>query len=215
MVLSLALPVLFCLFYFGLQRAHLFPIRPVPRTGLDRHVPFNPHWVWAYQSIYLLMPILPWLATRRETLRRYAEGFACLCGACFLFFLLLPTEGPPQPAAPGPWAYHVLIAYAGSFNAFPSLHAGLTVYTFLFGHRLLRQEMSGTMVIGYWSVATVWTALIFYSTMATRMHWAVDLPAGMAPAIAAHAWAWRRADNLLTTGVAESSCFQQLANTKD
>ena len=39
--------------------------------------------------------------------------------------------------------------------------------------------------------ALVWGGLIVYSTLATKQHWLLDLPPGMAIAWAAHRLAWR------------------------
>lgn len=177
--LTLLLWLAFCVPYFTVQRLRPLVPTAVPLTGIDHWIAFNPNWVFAYQSIYLLLPLLPWLCTRRNQLRSYALGFACTIIPAFACFVFLPTIGP-RPAEPsGHAAYAMMISYDGPGNAWPSLHIGLALYTFLFGWRLLPTELSRRSRAGYVFVATLWTGLIGYSTLATKQHGFVDLPPGL------------------------------------
>ena len=64
-----------------------------------------------------------------------------------------------------------MIFYDGALNAFPSLHAALLVYTIEFGWRLTKPWISTWMI----SIIAVWVGLIFYSTLATKEPYAVDI----------------------------------------
>jgi membrane-associated phospholipid phosphatase len=189
-----------CVPYFTLQRVELFPRRTVPVLALDRAIPFEPAWLWAYLSLGLLVPLAPLLATRTDELARYARGLALLCLACFAAFLLVPVEGPRPAVPPDHGAYQMLVAVDRPANSFPSLHAGLAVYSLVFALRVLRDGVATGTRRALAAAGCLWVALILYSTLATRQHWAVDLPAGMALAFAAHALTWRSADRVARRG---------------
>jgi len=80
------------------------------------------------------------------------------------------------------------------------LHAGLALYSLLFGLRVLRGALAPAARRAVTGLGTLWVALILYSTLATRQHWAIDLPAGMALAFAAYALAWRSAEPVVQRG---------------
>lgn len=180
--------------YFGVQQLRLAAPLAVAETwldsGLDRAVPFDPRWTGVYLSLYLLMPILPWATADRPSLLRYGRGFAALAGVSFLLFALLPVESPRPDTLPDQGLYRLLTSVDGTLNAFPSLHASLATYSWLYGRRLLAAAPAGARLalLGGFSL---WVALIFYSTLATRQHWAVDLAAGALLAWACDRWAWR------------------------
>jgi hypothetical protein len=187
----LGLTVGICVPYFALQRVEVFPAWTQPVTRFDRWVAFDPGWVWAYQSLGLLVPIVPLLAVRREELVRYAKGLALLCGTCFAVFLLVPVHGPRPGLLPDHGMYRLLIDFDRPANSLPSLHAGLTVYTFLCGYWVLREELGRRARAVYAVAACLWTAVILYATLATKQHWAMDLPPGALAAWIAYRWAWR------------------------
>jgi membrane-associated phospholipid phosphatase len=186
-LLGLALGI--CIPYFGLQRVDGLPLRSVPVTALDRIIPFEPAWIWVYVSLALLVPLAPLLSSRRAELARYARGLAMLCVPCFLVFLLFPVGGPRPGALPDTALYRWIVGVDGPSNSMPSLHAGLTLYSLLHLARVLPAARPRWITAAGWA----WGALILYSTLATRQHWVVDLPAGMGIAWIAHAIAWRAA----------------------
>jgi membrane-associated phospholipid phosphatase len=188
----LGLAVGICVPYFTLQRLDWFPTRTLPQTPLDRWIPFEPGWIGVYLSIALLVPLAPLCATRRDELARYARGLALLCLPCFAAFLLLPVEGPRPPAPQGAALYGLIVSVDRPANSFPSLHAGLAVYSLLFLARVLRDAGAGAGPRAWLrTLGLVWGALILYSTLATRQHWFLDLPAGVLLAWGAHALVWR------------------------
>jgi membrane-associated phospholipid phosphatase len=191
----LGLTVGICVPYFALQQIEVFPHRTPYLTALDRLIPFDPAWIWPYLSITLLVPLMPMLSTSREQLGRYARGLALLCLACFAAFLLFPVLGPRPDVFPEHGLYALIVSYDRPSNSLPSLHAGLTTYSLLYGYRVLRGELAGRGRIAYMAFAAIWGGAILYSTMATKQHWAMDLPAAVLLAYGAHALAWRGAPN--------------------
>jgi len=171
----------------------LFPLRPprtLPLSGLDRLVPFQPAWTAVYQSLYLLMPGVPWLAGSADNLKRYARGFLALSAAGFAVFLFFPVAGPRPAAVSAEGLYGLLIRYDAPLNSFPSLHIALAAYSLLLAEHLLAG--AGRARAWVW-LGALWTAAIAYSTLATKQHYAVDLPAGLILALLAHRWAFAHA----------------------
>jgi len=187
----LGLAVGICVPYFGLQQLALRAPATLPATALDRWVAFDPAWVPAYESIALLVPLAVWLATRRQELLRYARGLTLLCGVSFAFFLLMPVAGPRPELLPSDAMYRALVEVDAAVNAFPSLHAGLTVYSLVFGNRVLRDALPPTERRLCAAVSVAWCAVILFGTLATKQHWALDLPAGALLGWLAQRWAWR------------------------
>ena len=190
--LTLGLTLFFCAGYFGLQQVRFFPPHPLGFWWPDRWAGFDPGWVWVYQSIYLLLPVAPWLAASEEELRRYARGFVGLSLASFAVFVLFPVESPrPMERVEGNAIYNLLTSYEGRLNAFPSLHAGLIAYAVLFGERISRGWPSRGARRGLLAGMTLWGAAILYAALAVKQHYFVDFPAGAALAWASHRIAWR------------------------
>ena len=191
MYLSLAFGVQ--LPYFALQRWRPFPPLEPFVTPIDAIVPFAPGWAPIYLSVCLLVPLFPALAREREVVWRYALGVFWLCLPCFAFFLLAPLPGPRPTSGAADGTYGWLVGVDATWNAFPSLHAGLVVLSFLYGWRTLGGELGPRGRRALWLVTLVWGGAILYSTLATKQHWLADLPPAFLLAIAAHRLAWRTA----------------------
>src|SRR5689334_14388410 len=85
---------LFNLFYFLPQWIHWrAPVR-LPMTVIDRLVPFDPGWVYAYVSMYVMLIFPPLLTARAGALWRYTVGAAIMFLAAAVVFLLWPVEYP-------------------------------------------------------------------------------------------------------------------------
>ena len=134
---------------------------------------------------------VPWLSTRRDDLRRYARGFVLLAAAGFVCFLLYPVDGPRPADAPRTGMWALLLSYDTPRNAMPSLHVGLAAYTVLFGVRALGADLGARARAAWTAAGVAWLAAIAYATLATKQHYAVDLPPGLVGAWLAHAWVWR------------------------
>lgn len=188
--LSVALTLAFCVPYFLLQHVVIFPVRRLPLSLLDLSVPFSPGWVWIYQSVYIFISIVPWFASSTDDLHRYARGFLLQAYIGFAVFLLFPIAGPRPDAATGDLMFRLLLAYDSPLNSLPSLHVGLAVYTVLVAVRLSRDRLPPTARVAVVAVASLWCAAIAYSAIATRQHYAIDLPAGAVLAVLGFLWSW-------------------------
>ncbi len=189
--LSLLLTVAFCVPYFALQTFSLRPSITLPLSAIDRAVRFEPAWIWGYQSLYLLLPLFPWIATDRRQLQTYARGFLYLCGASFVCFALFPVDCPRPEIVPDTGMYALVVSYDGLRNAFPSLHVGLGVHAVLFGDIVLRGLASSRARRVVFGAGVAWVAVIGYSTIATKQHYFVDLPVGAVLAYLSHRLACR------------------------
>ncbi|MEN8158783.1 MAG: phosphatase PAP2 family protein [Myxococcota bacterium] len=179
--------------YFGLQRWQPFaPLEPFV-TPIDAWVPFEPGWTPVYLSVCLLVPLFPLLAREREAVWRYALGVLWLCLPCYACFLLAPMPGPRPDAVAAGGSYGWLVGVDATWNAFPSLHAGLVVFSFLYGWRLLGGEFGPRGRLVLWAATVLWGGAILYSTLATKQHWLADLLPAFPLAIVAHRLAWRGA----------------------
>lgn len=189
-VVWLALAVGICVPYFGLQHWTAGPPGTIPVTWLDRIVPFEPGWIWAYASLAVLVPIAPLMAPQRADLKAYGLGLAALCIPCFMIFLLYPVLGP-RPVAPEAVGglYGFIVSVDRPSNSLPSLHAGLTTYSLLYLWRVLAPALDGSGRRILTGLSLVWAGMILYSTLATKQHWLLDLPAGVLLGTLAHAFA--------------------------
>jgi PAP2 superfamily len=179
--------------YFSLQRWQLFPPRAPFVTALDAQIPFSPEWAPAYLSVCLLVPLFPLLAKRREDVWRYLRGIVVLCLPCFAFFLLTPVPGPRPDAVAAGGTYGWLVGVDATWNSFPSLHAGLVLYSFLYGRRAVGRDLSPPRRRIVAALAAFWGALILWGTLATKQHWIADLPPAFVLALVADWFAWRGA----------------------
>jgi hypothetical protein len=177
--------------YFGLQRWRPFPPRAPFESALDALIPFSPAWAPAYLSVCLLVPLFPMLAARRADVWRFGRGIAALCLPCFACFLLAPMPGPRPSVAALEGAYGWLIGVDATWNAFPSLHAGLVVFSFLYGWHSLGAELDPRGRRLFVVLCAVWGASILYGTLATKQHWLADLPPAFVLALLGDWYAWR------------------------
>jgi membrane-associated phospholipid phosphatase len=144
-------------------------------TRFDAWVPYCPGLGPIYLSGYLL-PLWP-LAVVRDpvTLTPGLWGLLALVAVGFACFVLLPVAVPTpswhlQPDAP--WSLR-LVSWFGAVrgNCFPSLHVAFAAYV-----------AAGMYSAGHWSrhaIALLAVAIAF-STVALRLHFVVDVPAGAA-----------------------------------
>ena len=177
--LLITLPTAATAGYMAIERLIVFPVRSVPLSWFDRAIPFQPSWVWAYMSLYLLNPIGPLLTRSRADLLRYARGIGFLFVSGIACFALLPVAGPRPVNAHGPPLYERLIAVDRVYNSFPSLHAACAVYAVLFAGYASRDSSRPALRNVLLALAWAWVGLILYSTIATRQHFVIDLLPGI------------------------------------
>jgi membrane-associated phospholipid phosphatase len=188
--LGAALVALFNAGYFGTQYLALREPASLQLTAVDRWCGFAPAWTWVYLSLYLLLPTA-WLATTREQLWRYAAGMIAMALPAFAIFLVFPVVGPRPPIVghdqmAGRGLYGWLVAIDRPVNSFPSLHVSLAVYAVCFAARV-----TGRGAAVFIASLAAWALLICVSTLMTKQHYFVDLPAGAALGVAADLLAWR------------------------
>jgi membrane-associated phospholipid phosphatase len=158
------------------NKLSLFEPKPVPLLSLDAMIGFAPGWIWPYVSYYLYIAI-PAFATDDENVLNqalYANIVTPLAGS--LFFLFFPTMLPREmyPSAEAGdfvsvFALNVIRFLDTSVNCFPSMHVALTTIASLTLLRISRR----------WAwVAIPWSLAIFYSTVATKQHYALDVIGG-------------------------------------
>jgi membrane-associated phospholipid phosphatase len=185
-VLTVLLNLFFWLGYGYLAHHAIYPVWTPPVTWVDQWVPFQPQgWSLIYLSELALTPIVPWLLTTREELRRYAIGLAFLSGSSFLLFLFCPVASPRPAEAIGSGWHRVILEWDGPYNAFPSLHAGFVVYTVLLARRTFPSLPKRYGWV--WLAVFCWAVLVMVSTLATRQHYVIDLVAGAVLGLLAHA----------------------------
>ena len=160
--------------YFLIERHPWHPPIQFTPLPMDRWTGFSPVWVWAYQLVYLLLP-LPFLATRREDLRRYAAGFGLIMLVAFSCFVLLPVLGPRPAIVPTTGMYGLVSRYDLPMNNLPSLHMAVATYSAC----AAIQVAHGTLRRIFITLLPVVILLIGYSALATKQHYAVDLPPGV------------------------------------
>ncbi|MES2964435.1 MAG: phosphatase PAP2 family protein [Bdellovibrionota bacterium] len=159
------------------NKVSLFQPTPVPLISLDNLIGFSPGWVWAYISYYLLL-VLPYFVTDDEdVLNQMIYSFSTAAGMSALFFLFFPTNLPRElypTAAAGDFmsvlALDVIRLIDSSVNCFPSMHVTLTTIAAMTLMRASRR----------WAwIAIPWSLAIFYSTVATKQHYALDVIGGI------------------------------------
>lgn len=168
--------ILFIAFYIGyflLLNVHVFPAREMPVTALDRLIAFQPDALLLYLSLYLYIPLAPWLLDDRRDLNACCLALGGLGLVGLVIFLFWPTA-VPRPDSAG---YRPLIAIDKPGNACPSLHAAFAVFSAICVDRLARHLGDGGLARG---LSWLWCLGILYATLATKQHVAVDLVAGTA-----------------------------------
>ena len=193
LLMVLTIPPAFLAGYLGIQQI-VTATRTFDLIFLDRWAGFDVWWVYIYVSQYLIVPLPPLLAHSRDQLRRLAVGLTVTSGLAFLIFLFYPVAAPRQPHPDISNAvFDWLMGVDSTANAFPSLHVGLSTFAALYAHRVLDEAFSKQARIGLLALIWTWTALIAWSTMATKQHYFYDVLGGFAVACAGHFIAWRGA----------------------
>lgn len=181
-----AVAALFLVVWFGAAAVVPAGAHRSLATGLDGAVPYLPELAPVYLAGYLL-PALP-LALVRDpvVLLPGLTGLAVMIAAAGLVFLAFPVAvpAPPWRGRPDLPPALALIDSFGALdgNCFPSLHVGFASFV-----------VTGLMATRH---AARWLALplaaaIALSTVALRLHFVVDVPAGAALGVlCARAFAW-------------------------
>ncbi|MFV8754716.1 phosphatase PAP2 family protein [Nannocystaceae bacterium ST9] len=157
----------------------------LPLTALDRAVPFVPWTVWLYGTI-TWVSLAAWLSVpSRADAARMLSAIVLASMSCCAVFLLFPTTFPRElyPLV-GPDSATLrelarLREADSPSNCLPSLHVALAwaialTWASAREHRGLR------------AIAVVWALAISVTTVTTKQHFVVDVPAGAA--VGVFAW---------------------------
>jgi membrane-associated phospholipid phosphatase len=176
-----ACAALYHLLLYGL--ANRYPTGPatVLQEGwLDRAAPLWPWTIWIYASAHLLVVATFWSTRAPGARTRFGIVFAVIIPICVLVHWawpirfpreLYPLEGGGAGVAFLRWLRDVDRAS----SAFPSLHVAMVVVSAL---QAARERMRWAPAIALWAAA------VSVSTMTTKQHYAVDVAAGVALALA-------------------------------
>lgn len=177
--LSVLLTIGFPAVYFGLlQRFPKFHVTKMNESWLDCMIPCVPDSVYLYESIWLLMPIAPWLMKTRDQLLRYCTAFAAMSTFGFCIFYFFPTAIPrPDNVANTNALYDALMQLDNGLNACPSFHAAFAVFHATCCHVIFASGVWDRCI--RWAI-WIWVAGILVSTLLTKQHVIVDLIAGTA-----------------------------------
>ena len=150
-----------------------------PELAVDRAVPLVEWTIIVYASVFVQILMMLILMEKR-ILSRVVIAFGILALIHTVFFFIVPVHFPRETVVPSEgWAasYRVMWWIDKSNNCFPSMHVSMA-FLLSFG---LKQS-------GGWKgwLFTVWSVLIGLSTMTTKQHYALDILAGFAVAVACH-----------------------------
>jgi len=122
-LLPATLTIGFLFLYLFLQPTSVVPGHGDEGNAAGRMIPFVRSTVYLYESLWILMPIIPWLMVSREELNRYARG-VILCRRRWIHgFLILPDiQSAPDNLSGCRGLYGALIHIDKELNApsFPS-----------------------------------------------------------------------------------------------
>jgi membrane-associated phospholipid phosphatase len=163
--------------YFYLLKTPVYPTTVMPFTLLDRLIGFQPLALPVYLSLWVYVSLPPALLATRRELYGYGLAMAGTCLAGLIVFYFWPTA---VPAAHIDWAQYPDVDFLknmdASGNACPSLHVATAVFSGIWLHHLLRRFNVPLWILIFNST---WCIGIFYSTIATRQHVAIDVMAGL------------------------------------
>jgi len=176
-VFSVVFTIGFLSIYFGiLQKHQMFPVTTMQISSLDQWIPWFPGAVYLYESIFLLMPIAPWLTGTKGELYAYCLGFTLMSLVGFCIFFFSPTLNPrPQDIYGANSLYMALIQFDNGINACPSFHSAFTVFHGILCHRTFSARSRNRWIR---PIIWIWILGILASALLTKQHVFIDLVAG-------------------------------------
>ena len=160
--------------YSILQHVEVFPVLWMPQLSIDKFIAVNFHSMWFYYSYYLLLGLVG-LTVEKKLFIRYLYTVGWVTAVSHAFFLFMPNGVSREDIAidSAPWFYQILAIVDQPRNAFPSLHASLSVVAAI--------AFQSSAHFPKWSKPVVWLWVlgIFWSTIALRQHVSLDLLGGM------------------------------------
>jgi len=184
---------IFFIAYFHLLRHPAHAVFVMPLTALDHWIPFQPHALIAYVSLWLYVGVAPGLQRSFVELVVYGLWVGALCLTGLALFYLWPTQVPPltQDVA-GAFGFELLRGVDASGNACPSMHVAVAMFTAIRIEDVLRRSGAPPSLR---IVNAAWFAAISFSTLAIKQHVALDALAGalLGVAFALPSLRWRPA----------------------
>lgn len=170
----------FCALYMFTNQVHWREPFFLPLSALDRMVPVVPWTVWVYHSQFAFLFTCFLLMKSPGTVRRTLKAMSIASCVAFTIFMIYPTTYPrPAELIGGISGIHgagfrLLYGMDSPANCFPSLHVALAAIA-----ALGVAEDRPTMGRG----AVLWASFIMASTLTTKQHYAIDIPAGLVIAV--------------------------------
>lgn len=165
--------------YLALQSVELRPVIWLEPGALESAIPANAGTlaVCAYFSFYPLA-FLPGLVRSDRAFRRYLTCYVIVALVSLATFALAPSGVSRESIVleDASWLYRQLAAADQPRNAFPSLHASVSVLAGLALWAAVRAPFPRSLL-------AAWIAIVLWSTIATRQHVLVDLASGGALAL--------------------------------
>ncbi len=154
----------------------------------DNAIPRTPAWAWVYVLFYP-SAALPFAF---RAFRQNLETFARVCAGYLLQIVVaLPLFVMPirmwrtavEGAGASAWLLRLIYSVDAGFNVFPSMHVSYVTFLACVGGNLGGRKVGAAL----W----VFCGLIMLSTLFTKQHYLVDLPAGFALGVATYLVAFR------------------------
>jgi membrane-associated phospholipid phosphatase len=154
-----------------------------PAVALDRAMPLTPSWILVYGSLYMCGFMLPLVVVRgRELFHQALKAYLFVMIVSYAGFFLYPTIAPRNEALPvrdfASWCLRLFYDLDQPYGCFPSLHVAYSFVAALTCWRMHR---------GVGIAACTWATLIGVSTVYTKQHYVVDVPAGALAGVVAYA----------------------------
>ncbi|MEJ8850556.1 phosphatase PAP2 family protein [Variovorax rhizosphaerae] len=167
---------IFFIGYFHLLRHPVNPVTEMPLTALDHLIPFGPHWLGAYLSLWLYVGVAPGLQRNFAELLVYGLWMGALSLSGLTLFYLWPTAVPPLSFdVSGYPGFAMLQGVDAAGNACPSMHVAAAMFTAVRLDDVLRRVRTPVV---FRLANALWFLAIVYSTLAVKQHVALDALAG-------------------------------------
>lgn len=164
--------------YSLLQQVAIREVLWVKPSAFDLAIPVNFHSLWFYLTFYGLLGWIG-LSVDERNFKRYIHSIWWTALFSHLVFLLIPNGVTREAidAESAPLVYQWLVLADEPRNAFPSLHASLSILAGLTA--IVSPSLRPIFKVTAW----IWVIGILWSTIALRQHYAVDLISGSALAL--------------------------------
>ena len=193
LAITFGLMVAFAVFYVLPQQYPVFAVTYLQPTRLDRMISFMPASAYLYDSLYLFMPIAPWLLRTKCELTQYTKGFLFMTAVASCFFFLWPTAVLRPPEVRGAnFLYERLSRLDNDLNAVPSLHAAYALFHGECCHSVFHNGKWHNLLRGFF---WIWASAIAASTLVAKQHVAIDVVAGVALGLGSFAFCCRHIES--------------------